>query len=155
MSLPPVRSNRLLDRILRNDGISLDLDQPPRIDQAAHLHNGARRPDLSEELPVDDRDGLPILNTRKEHTSPEHVGKVCACLLKCFPDDLETPPRLHSWITRANRSSVWRDRGRARDRDDAAFAHGTRKANLRLVWAAARYPSALVVHASIIGPDAV
>jgi hypothetical protein len=103
----------LLERILRHNGIGFDLNEPRRIDETAHLDNGARGPDVSEELSMDSSNRLPILDSGKQYAGADHVGDVRAQCVKRLVYDLEATARLRRGISRADRGSVVRERSSA------------------------------------------
>jgi hypothetical protein len=51
---------------LRNHCVCLDLDAPLGIDEARHLHDGVRRSNVTEDLSMGARDGLPIFDAGEQ-----------------------------------------------------------------------------------------
>ncbi len=53
--------------------ISLNLQKSVRIDEARYLHDRVGRTDVTEELTVHRRDGLPVLNSGEQDTGADDV----------------------------------------------------------------------------------
>src|SRR5919198_475848 len=123
-----------------DDGVGLDLDEPVRFDEADDLHDGVRGPHVGEELPVDARHGLPVLDAREQDARAHDVTEPRAQAFEGARDDLEAAARLRPGVARRDRAPPGVERRGARDRDEVSRAHRARDADDRLVGRAAGGP---------------
>src|SRR5262249_36166260 len=125
-------------RIVIDHRVGFDLNQPVPIDEARNLNYGAYWPYAAEILTVDTSHQRPVLNAREQNPRPHHVAPRCACTLESCRDDLEAAPRLRSGVATADSVAVGSKRCGTRDGYDRTGTHRPRKADFRLIRAAAR-----------------
>jgi hypothetical protein len=121
--------------------IGFGLDEPVRLDEAADLHERARRADHTEHLAVCARRVLPGRNVDEHHARADHVLDGAAGVLDRAPHDLEAALGLTVDIAWMCGRAVGGERRGAADRNPWTDAHRTRQADRLLVLAARRDPS--------------
>ena len=99
---------RVLHRTVGN-GISFDFDEPIGVDETSHLHERRGRTDIPEELTVDFRHLLPIVDPSQENACSNHVRDVSSQPPKGVGDDLEASPCLRCYISRPHSEAVRRE----------------------------------------------
>src|SRR3990172_4622126 len=124
-----ITSQRLYDRD------RLDLDQHPRVRQAAHLHHAGRRLHLPERLSVRPRRLLPAADVRQVDPRPDHVAERSARLLERLLDVAQRLLRLRVDVTLADERAVLSPGDRPRDVDRIPHPHRARKPDDVLVGA--------------------
>src|SRR5437588_12842709 len=72
-----------------DDGVGLDLAEPVGVYEADDLRDRARGPRAAEELSVDARHRLPVLDAREQDARANHVREARAQAFECARDDLE------------------------------------------------------------------
>src|SRR5262249_23192316 len=119
-------------------GIDFSLDEPFRIDKAAHLHDRVDRPDVTEELPVDFGNYFPVLDSGEEDSSPDNVLTPAPDFLQRRAQNLKPPPRLSLGTTNAYCLSMGAERCSSRHSDEITDSHSARKSDDWLVGTTSR-----------------
>jgi len=87
-------------------GVSFELYQPVRVDEARDLHDGVGGPYIAKELAVDCGYGLPVLDSSQQRSCPHNMAQGRSCLFKSGSNNLEASTRLSGGISLPDSATV-------------------------------------------------
>src|SRR5262245_32126922 len=132
MSPPPLRYYRDASRraflavpfdSIVDHRVRFEFHQPVGIDETRDLHDGVRRPDITEELTVYRRDSLPVVDSSQQRPRPDHMAQRRSGRLERRGDDVQASARLDRCITFPHRTAGGAERRGARYRDHVPGSH--------------------------------
>ena len=136
----------LPSRIAFDDRISFDLNEPIGIDEANYLDKCAGRADVTEELPVDLSDLMPVIDSGEVDPGANDVRQRGPRFFKGSPDDFDASAGLLSRVARGGGHAVRPDGCGSRNRDQGAGPDRSGDPDARLIGASTR--NKLVLHGS-------
>jgi len=132
--MPPVRlvgAHRHIDYFqnnvppsIVNDSIRLKFDKPLRVNEPGYLHDRVSGLNVAEELSVNARHRLPIVDARQEGARAIDMSQSCPQFLKRRADDFETATGLGCGIPDADSLTVRAQRRRPGDCDQFPSSNG-------------------------------
>ena len=119
-------------RLIRNNGLRLDLHPPSRVQQTGNHHHRRRRKNLTEDLTMCATYGVPVGGIDHVDPGSNHVFTGSTEGADGLENDLEATLRLLVRVTR-HRFTIGPDGSRSRNNNATAVPHRARKSDKTLI----------------------